>query len=122
MSNFQQPAKLKGTGMKNCTFALALMLYGSVACADDMPELAKKNCANYHAVEKNSNGPAGVEMAKPYKANNDAPVADRINKGGVGICGALPMPEQHVSYEEAKALARFVLGLSAALQVASSGH
>ena len=110
--------------MKNCTFALALMLYGSVACADDMPESAKKNCANGHAVEKNSNGPAGLEVAKRYKENNDAPgfIADRINKGGVGICGALPMPEQHVSYEEAKALTRFVLGLSAALQVASSGH
>lgn len=111
--------------MRDCIFAVALMLCGSVASAIEMPELArKKNCAACHAIERKSIGPAWLEVAKRYKGNNDAHVflANKIKMGGFGIWGTLPMPAQRVSNEEADTLIRFILELSRDPSVVVSGR
>lgn len=101
--------------LKNLLFTVSLMLCSPVASALDMPELAmKKNCGGCHAIDKKVVGPAWSEVAKQYKGNQEAPVVlvNKIKQGGFGIWGALPMPAQHISDEDARTLVKFILGLS----------
>jgi cytochrome c len=112
--------------MRNYIYAVAaLMSYSSVASAVDMPELAKKkNCAECHAIEKKLAGPAWLDVAKHYKGNNEASffLPNKIKQGGFGVWGALSMPAQAVSDEEAKTLAKFILGLSSESKSVVSGR
>ena len=100
--------------MRYFIFAVALTFCGSVASAIDMPDLAKKrNCPRCHAIDKKIVGPSWLDVAKRYKRNEEAPLflANKIWQGGFGVWGPVPMPEQHVSNEEAKKLAKFILEL-----------
>ncbi len=94
--------------------AAGLMVAGS-AMATDMPELAKKNnCTACHAIDKKVVGPAWKAVADKYKgdAGAKARLATKIQKGGGGVWGAMPMPASpKVSDADAAALADFVLGL-----------
>ncbi|MBK6854742.1 MAG: c-type cytochrome [Burkholderiales bacterium] len=74
----------------------------------------KKNCLACHAVDKKLVGPAYKEVAAKYKADAGAAakLADKIQKGGVGVWGQIPMPANpQVSPAEAKTLAAWVLSL-----------
>ncbi len=80
-----------------------------------MQDLAtKKNCLACHAMEKKLVGPAYKEVAAKYKDQKDAgaKLAEKIQKGGVGAWGQIPMPANpQVNPEEAKLLAHWVLSL-----------
>jgi cytochrome c len=80
-----------------------------------MKDLAtKKNCMACHAVDKKLVGPAYKEVAAKYKDQKDAgaKLAEKIQKGGVGAWGQIPMPANpQVNPEEAKQLANWVLSL-----------
>ena len=80
-----------------------------------MKDLAtKKNCMACHAVDKKLVGPAYKEVAAKYKDQKDAgaKLAEKIQKGGVGTWGQIPMPANpQVNPEEAKQLANWVLSL-----------
>ena len=71
----------------------------------------KKNCLACHATDKKVVGPAYKEIAAKYAGQKDAAakLADKIQKGGTGVWGQVPMPPNPVTPEEAKTLAAWVL-------------
>ena len=79
------------------------------------PALAeKKNCLACHQVDKKLVGPSYKEVAAKYAGQKDAvaKLAEKIQKGGTGVWGQIPMPANpQVNAEEAKALATWVLSL-----------
>ncbi|TSE18989.1 Cytochrome c-552 [Tepidimonas alkaliphilus] len=83
------------------------------ALADEA--LAKaKNCMACHAVDKKLVGPAYKDIAKKYAGDAKAVdmLAHKIQKGGAGVWGAVPMPANpQVNDAEAKKLAAWVLSL-----------
>ena len=85
----------------------------SAAPAFASADLAKaKNCLACHAVDKKLVGPAYNEVAKKYAGQADAAakLAEKIQKGGTGVWGAVPMPPNpQVNADEAKKLAEWVL-------------
>jgi cytochrome c len=85
----------------------------SAAPAFASMELAKaKNCLACHAVDKKLVGPSYQDVAKKYAGDKEAAakLADKIQKGGSGVWGAVPMPANpQVNADEAKTLAAWVL-------------
>ena len=95
---------------------VAAALAAGVLCASPAfasADLAKaKNCLACHAVDKKLVGPAYQEVAKKYAGQGDAvaKLADKIQKGGSGVWGQVPMPPNpQVNADEAKKLAEWVL-------------
>ena len=94
------------------TAAVAAVTLSSPALANQ--ELAgKKNCLACHAVDKKVVGPAYKDVAAKYAGDKTAlaKLTEKIQKGGVGVWGQVPMPPNQVTPEEAKTLATWVLGL-----------
>ena len=92
--------------------AAAGMMTAGFAQADEA--LAKaKNCMSCHNVDKKVVGPAYKEVAKKYagQAGADKKLAETIVKGGKGNWGAVPMPPNKVTPEEADKLAKWVLSI-----------
>ncbi|THF63863.1 c-type cytochrome [Pseudothauera nasutitermitis] len=85
----------------------------SAAPAFASADLAKaKNCMACHAVDKKLVGPAYKDVAAKYAGQGDAAatLATKIQKGGVGNWGQIPMPPNpQVNDADAKALAEWVL-------------
>jgi len=79
------------------------------------PALAeKKNCLACHQVDKKLVGPSYMEVSAKYAGQKDAAakLADKIQKGGTGVWGQIPMPANpQVNAEEAKTLATWILTL-----------
>lgn len=79
------------------------------------PQLAeKKNCLACHTVDKKLVGPAYKEVAAKYAGQKDAAakLAEKIQKGGTGVWGQIPMPANpQVNAEEATTLANWILSL-----------
>ena len=74
----------------------------------------KKNCMACHAVDKKLVGPAYKDVAAKYAGQKDAvdKLAAKIQKGGAGVWGPVPMPANtQVNEAEAKKLAAWVLTL-----------
>lgn len=100
--------------MKRILFTLAA---ASTLAAPAMADLAlaqSKNCMACHAVDKKLVGPAYKEVAAKYAGDSGAvdKLATKIQKGGSGVWGAIPMPANpQVNDEEAKKLAAWVLSL-----------
>lgn len=71
-------------------------------------------CLTCHKVDEKLVGPAYREVANKYE-NTDANVnmlAEKVTKGGKGVWGEVPMPENKViSLEDAKAAVKYVLML-----------
>jgi cytochrome c len=90
-------------------------LAASALCAPAWADLAlatSKNCMACHAVDKKIVGPAFKDVAAKYAADKTAVdrLAAKIQKGGGGVWGPLPMPANtQVSEAEAKKLATWVL-------------
>ena len=76
-------------------------------------DMAKKNaCMACHAVDKKIVGPAFKDIAAKYAGDKTAVdrLAAKIQKGGAGVWGPLPMPANtQVNEAEAKKLATWVL-------------
>ncbi len=84
------------------------------ALAQDGEALFKsKPCAACHNVDVKMVGPALKEVAAKYAGTDGAVelLAGRIKNGTQGTWGAMPMPPNPVTEEEAKILAEWVLGL-----------
>ena len=97
---------------------VGVQLLLAVACvASTGPALAdlalanSKNCMSCHAVDHKVLGPAFKEVAAKYDGQADAAtlLAGRIKNGTQGTWGAVPMPANAVTEEEAKTLAEWVL-------------
>jgi cytochrome c len=76
-------------------------------------DLAKaKNCMACHAVDKKLVGPAYKDVAAKYAGQADAAakLAAKVQKGGVGVWGQVPMPPNpQVNEADAKALVEWIL-------------
>jgi cytochrome c len=95
-----------------------LILAAAVASMSVLPAWAsadlaqKKNCMACHATDKKLIGPSYKDVAAKYAGQKDAAdkLAQKIQKGGSGVWGAVPMPANpQVSEAEAKQLAAWVL-------------
>ena len=96
---------------------LSLLILGSVfslqpALANDGETLFRsKPCVGCHMVDAKLVGPAFKDVAAKYAGQADAAtlLAGRIKNGTQGTWGAVPMPANQVTEEEAKTLAEWVL-------------
>lgn len=92
--------------------ALAAVVAGPAFANADLAQ--KKSCLACHATDKKLVGPAYKEVAAKYAGQKDAvaKLADKIQKGGVGAWGQVPMPANpQVNADEAKQLATWVLSI-----------
>jgi len=96
----------------------------TLACSVSLPVWAdsalatKKNCMGCHALDRKMVGPAYKDVAKKYAGDATATatandkLALKIQKGGAGVWGPVPMPSNpQVNEKEAKALASWILTL-----------
>ena len=92
----------------------ALVATGLVASAPAFAnkDLATKNgCMACHAVDKKLVGPAYQEVAKKYKAADEAMLIGKVKAGGKGTWGQIPMPPNpKVSDADLKTLVTWILG------------
>jgi cytochrome c len=98
--------------MKKLALASILAIVAASA-AYASPDLAqKKNCLACHQTDKKLVGPSYKEVAAKYSGQKDAvaKLAEKIQKGGTGVWGQVPMPANpQVNAEEAKTLATWVM-------------
>jgi len=100
--------------MKKLALATIVAAVVTPAAFADQALAEKKNCLACHQVDKKLVGPAYKEVAAKYAGQKDAAakLAEKIQKGGTGVWGQIPMPANpQVNAEEAKALATWVLSL-----------
>jgi cytochrome c len=102
--------------MNKYLFALTALLASTTAIPAwaDMALATSKNCMACHAVDKKIVGPAFKDVAAKYAGDKTAVdrLATKIQKGGAGVWGPMPMPANtQLSEAEAKKLAAWVLTL-----------
>ena len=93
---------------------LSLLVVTAVSPAFANADLAaKKNCLACHATDKKLVGPSYKDVAAKYAKDKTAVamLAEKIQKGGVGTWGQVPMPANQVTPDEAKQLATWVLSV-----------
>lgn len=91
----------------------ALVTVGVLASAPAFAnkDLATKSgCLACHAVDKKMVGPSYQDIAKKYKAADEAMLFDKVRKGGKGVWGQIPMPPNAaVKDDDLKTLIKWVL-------------
>ena len=70
---------------------------------------AKSGCLACHAVDKKLIGPAYQDIARKYKASDEAMLVAKVKGGSKGEWGTVPMPANNVTDAEAATLAKWVL-------------
>jgi cytochrome c len=93
-------------------FALVALAALSAPAFADQALAQAKNCMSCHATDKKLVGPAYKEVAAKYAGQKDAAdkLAVKIQKGGSGVWGPVPMPANpQVNEAEAKKLAAWVM-------------
>lgn len=84
---------------------LVVSCFSTAAPANDAAALAEKSgCMTAcHAVGKRLVGPSFKEVAAKYKGRADAPamLTAKIQDGGAGVWGTMPMPPQKSKVSEA---------------------
>ncbi|MBK8951794.1 MAG: cytochrome c class I [Chitinophagaceae bacterium] len=69
-------------------------------------------CLTCHKVDEKLVGPAYRDVANKYESNDETinSLAEKVVKGGKGVWGEVPMPENKViSLDDAKAAVKYVL-------------
>lgn len=94
---------------------LAISSFSAAALADDAAALAKKSgCMNCHAIGATVVGPSFKDVAAKYKGDGEASakLVTKLQNGGSGVWGTMPMPAQKGKLSEAdtKTLVDWVLG------------
>lgn len=91
---------------------VGLFSAGSAAADDEM--LKKFNCMACHAIDQKRLGPPLKSVAAKYAGDTGAAamLAKKIQAGGAGAWGQMPMPAQpQVSDADAQTLADYILSL-----------
>ena len=72
--------------------------------------LSKNTCTACHADNNKLVGPSWAEIAKKYDNKGEAVayLAGKVKQGGQGVWGAIPMPEQALSVDEAQVIAKWL--------------
>ena len=100
--------------MKRVLLATAIALLAAGPALAYQALATAKNCMACHAVDKKLVGPAYKDVAAKYAGQPGAvdKLAAKIQKGGSGVWGPVPMPANtQVNEAEAKKLAAWVLTL-----------
>ena len=98
--------------MKSLLVSILALAAGPAFAQADLAQ--KKNCLACHAADKKLVGPSYKDVAAKYAGQKDAVamLAEKIQKGGVGAWGQVPMPANpQVTDAEAKQLAGWILTL-----------
>ena len=98
--------------MKRALIALATAFVVAGPALADQALATSKNCMACHAADKKLVGPSYKDVAAKYAGQKDAvdKLAAKIQKGGSGVWGPVPMPANtQVSEADAKKLAAWVL-------------
>lgn len=98
--------------MKRALIAFAAAFVAAGPALADQALATAKNCMACHAMDKKLVGPSYKEVASKYGSQKDAvdKLAAKIQKGGSGVWGPVPMPANpQVSEADAKKLAAWVL-------------
>lgn len=101
--------------MKQILVAVAVVaaLASNVASASE--QLVKdNNCIACHAVDNKLVGPSFKEVAAKYKGDKsaEAKLVAKIQKGGSGSWGQIPMPPNpQVDENEAKSIVKWIMSL-----------
>ncbi|HWG31952.1 MAG TPA: c-type cytochrome [Steroidobacteraceae bacterium] len=103
-------------GLVALSVAVATTSARADGSSSKLSELAQqKHCDECHAVDATRIGPPFTAVAIRHRAEGDAavePLAQKIIHGGAGNWGDIPMiPNERVTLEEARALARWILSL-----------
>ncbi|NJD34260.1 MAG: c-type cytochrome [Betaproteobacteria bacterium] len=89
---------------------LAAGLLASAPAFANKDLATKSGCMACHAVDKKVVGPAYQDVAKKYKASDEAMLIDKVRKGGKGVWGQIPMPPNAaVKDEDLKTLVKWIL-------------
>ena len=73
---------------------------------------AKQGCTACHSIERQVVGPSLNDVARKYKARDDAVtyLALKLQQGSVGVWGQIPMPANPgISADDARVLAAWIL-------------
>ncbi|MEJ5988551.1 c-type cytochrome [Ramlibacter sp. PS3R-8] len=100
--------------MKRALFALAALVAVCAPALADQALAHAKNCMTCHAMDRKLVGPAYKEVALKYAGQKEAvnKLAVKIQKGGAGVWGPVPMPANpQVNEAEAKKLAAWVMSI-----------
>jgi cytochrome c len=100
--------------MKKLAIASILAIVLTPAAFANADLAQKKNCLACHQTDKKLVGPAYKEVAAKYAGQKDAAakLAEKIQKGGTGVWGQVPMPANpQVNADEAKTLAAWILSI-----------
>lgn len=95
-------------------WAASCLLFSAGSAMADADMLKKFNCMACHAIDQKRFGPPLKDVAAKYDGDNGAVavLAKKIQVGGTGVWGQLPMPAQpQVSDADAKTLAEYILSL-----------
>jgi cytochrome c len=97
--------------MKKIAFAVLAASFMAAPAFADQALATAKGCMACHAADKKLVGPAYKEVAAKYASDKSAAdkLATKIQKGGAGVWGPVPMPANNVTDAEAKKLAAWVL-------------
>jgi cytochrome c len=89
----------------------ALVTAAALPAAADRNMARAKGCLACHDVDTRIVGPSFKEIAGKYKGEKEAPaqLVASIVKGSKGKWGAIEMPPNKVTEDEAKKLAEFIL-------------
>ncbi|MDR2688425.1 MAG: c-type cytochrome [Azoarcus sp.] len=82
----------------------------SSACADEALAQAK-GCMVCHKIDAKLIGPAYKEVAAKYTSADIPTLAEKVQKGGSGVWGTVPMAPNNVTPDEATKLVTWVLSL-----------
>ena len=100
--------------MKRTLFAFVAAAALAVPALADQALATKNNCMACHSVDKKLVGPAFKDVAKKYAGQKDAEamLITKVNKGGSGVWGAIPMPaNSQLKEADAKTLVTWILAL-----------
>jgi cytochrome c len=87
--------------------AVAPKAEGASENKQPMALMQKYICTTCHAVDRKIVGPAFQDIAKKYPGQLDY-ITKKIQSGGSGVWGPIPMPAQKLSEAEARAIATWI--------------
>ena len=94
--------------MQEIAASAALMTSSTVSSAGDSKAIAalmqKNNCTACHAAASKVLGPSWADVATRHQGKTDY-LAGKIKAGGAGVWGAIPMPPQTLTDDEARRIA-----------------
>ena len=99
--------------MKRVLLGFVVTLSAGAAFAQTPPDtFESKYCSGCHAIDKKMVGPSMKDVSAKYKDKSDAVayLIGKIQKGGVGVWGQVPMPANaSIPDADAKVLAEWIL-------------